>query len=177
MCGRYICAAGTEDTPKLGAMVPGGEIEPPRSCLRRILSPLFAALHKTASRRKASHNASAINNINYAPISQNAARHCTDYRNQHAPLHAPDRVGNLDSSTPITASVIKDTLRTNRISTITGHLLVGPDGSRYVMGPHRLVCLGHGVAYLSRAEALLGLRERLVIAVERKKKAATISPA
>lgn len=72
--------------------------------------------------------------------------------------------------------MIKDTFRTNRISTVTGHLLVGPDGSRYVMGPRRLACLGRGSAYLSKAEALLGIRDQLVIATERRKKAAANFP-
>jgi hypothetical protein len=57
-----------------------------------------------------------------------------------------------------------------------GHLITGPDSSRYVMGPRRLVRLDRGVAYLSRAEALLDIREQLVIPAERNGNARAMKP-
>src|ERR1700722_16263897 len=70
-------------------MVPGEGIEPSWSCLRRILSPFFGLLHKTASYRTTLHNPPVINGICPRDTSRFAARNCTDYRNQHAPEHAP----------------------------------------------------------------------------------------
>jgi hypothetical protein len=75
-------------------MVPGGGIEPPWNCFRRILSPFSVESQGTASDRNELHNPSVINGIGEPNTSHKTARNCTDYRNEHAPEQAPARAGN-----------------------------------------------------------------------------------
>lgn len=63
-------------------MVPGGGIEPPWSCLRRILSPLFAILHEAAIDRKPMHKAFMFSVITETASVQCVAAKCTKAGNE-----------------------------------------------------------------------------------------------
>ena len=71
--------------------MPGGGVEPPRGCPRRILSPLFAILHEVAIDRKPTHKASICSAITANVSVQCVAVKCTKVGNEQ-PSKQPQAV-------------------------------------------------------------------------------------
>jgi hypothetical protein len=65
-------------------------------------------LQGTASDRSKLHNLSVINGIFHPDTLPVAAMNCTDYRNQHAPEHAPE--GHIGLCPLVTAFIITNPL-------------------------------------------------------------------
>jgi hypothetical protein len=63
-------------------MVPGGGVEPPRSCLRRILSPNFATLQQVASDGSTTNNLLCFSSIRAGCGSQAVAEKCRKVGNE-----------------------------------------------------------------------------------------------
>jgi hypothetical protein len=75
-------------------MVPGGGIEPPWNCFRRILSPLRPSLPFAASDCGELPNHSVVNRLTQPRSLLFVADDCQEYGYKHAPKRAPDRGGN-----------------------------------------------------------------------------------
>ena len=69
-------------------MVPGGGVEPPWSCLRRILSPILGRLQQAARQRTDSHNVHRIKDLRAISILQDVAVNGSNVGGEHAPEHA-----------------------------------------------------------------------------------------
>ena len=76
------------------------------------------------------------------------------FRRTSVPGHVPQ----VSALTTVTAYLITNTFSTNRIEAVTGRLVNHDDGS-FVVTADRIVRIARGHVYLTRAGALLGLRE------------------
>jgi hypothetical protein len=85
------------------------------------------------------------------------------FRRTSVPGHVPQ----VSALTTVTAYLITNTFSTNRIEAVTGRLVNHDDGS-FVVGQDRTVRIARGHAYLTRAGALLGLRELITLALPKR---------
>jgi hypothetical protein len=69
-------------------MVPGGGIEPPWNCFRRILSPYLEMLQQAARQRTDSHNVHRMKDLQVSTMLQDVAVKGSNVAGEHAPEHA-----------------------------------------------------------------------------------------
>src|SRR5260370_12298281 len=71
-------------------MVPGGGIEPPWSCLRRILSLFFEVLQRVAADRKVSHKPFDLRMLRVRLFLHSVAAKCTKVGNEQPSKRPPE---------------------------------------------------------------------------------------
>jgi hypothetical protein len=76
-------------------LVPGGGVEPPRPCDRRILSPAFAISHQVAIGRIKPHNYSVFNDVKAELCLQCVAPKSIKVGNEQPPKQPPDFISFL----------------------------------------------------------------------------------
>src|SRR5260370_4354870 len=77
----------------------GRGVEPPRSCDRRILSPILGRLQQAARQRQDSQNVHRIKDLRAISILQDVAVYGSNVAGEHAPEHALNLVPRWELNT------------------------------------------------------------------------------